>query len=215
MLGVKLASSLNHASIIRLPPDILYLAPSAAKHSTLEIIDGDSRFVTEQRIARLQHDPQQQPSELDRTATSSPLPIDVEATHLIGSPYPDFTNQLDLRTLATPLQLLAHAMTLLEPVRPDYAVAPYMTSLNWPIVFARLRHLCAQIGLCWERREMYVVIFRSRLKEDANRTRLGQLDQESHREACESGGLLKYWFGSCNAERQNLATCKSAYAKVL
>jgi hypothetical protein len=34
------------------------------------------------------------------------------------------------------------------------------------------------------------------------------LDYESHREACESGGLLKYWFGGPSEERRNLATCK-------
>jgi hypothetical protein len=37
---------------------------------------------------------------------------------------------------------------------------------------------------------------------------LYKLDYESHAEACESGGLLKYWFGKADGERRNLATCK-------
>jgi hypothetical protein len=54
----------------------------------------------------------------------------------------------------------------------------------------------------------YVVVFRSQLKPDIDQDRLYLLDYESHREACESGGLLKYWFGKADGERRNLATCE-------
>lgn len=135
--------------------------------------------------------------------------LDLQATHLISSPYSDFTNQLDLQRLGLQDRLFALALTSLAPLRPDYATAPYMSTFNWPIVFAHLRALCAQFGLSWERQEFYLVIFRSQLSRGIDRTRLGELDKESHREACESGGLLKYWFGSCDGEMRNLATCES------
>ncbi|KXL49103.1 hypothetical protein M433DRAFT_62667, partial [Acidomyces richmondensis BFW] len=80
-------------------------------------------------------------------------------------------------------------------------------SFNWPHVFRSLHQLCSWAGFQWQRREFYIVVFRSKLRVDANRARLHELDQKSHEEACASGGLLKYWFGSCDPARRNLATC--------
>ncbi|KAG8628006.1 hypothetical protein KVT40_003879 [Elsinoe batatas] len=132
---------------------------------------------------------------------------DLSASHLITSPYPDFANQTRLTDLSLSCRLLSFALTNMAPVRPDYSTAYYMESFNWDVCFAELRKLCAQTGYRWQRQEFYVVIFRSKLKPDADRTRLGELDQHSHAEACQSGALLKYWFGECNEERRNLATC--------
>ncbi|KAF4555578.1 Hypothetical protein D9617_2g055400 [Elsinoe fawcettii] len=132
---------------------------------------------------------------------------DLAATHLITSPYPDFANQTRLTDLSLSCRLLSFALTNVASTKSDYATAPYMDSFNWDVCFAELRRLCAQTGLRWRRQEFYVVIFRSKLKPDANRTRLGELDQHSHAEACQSGGLLKYWFGDCDEEMRNLATC--------
>ncbi|KAK4618143.1 UPF0643 protein [Fulvia fulva] len=133
--------------------------------------------------------------------------IDLNATHLISSPYPDFENQLRLADVDIPYQLFAFALTALKQIRPDYATAPYLESFNWSEVFALLRTLCKQAGYQWEGRQFYVVIFRSKLQVGIDRERLGLLDQMSHQEACASGGLLKYWFGSTDGERRNLATC--------
>ncbi|KXS19480.1 hypothetical protein M427DRAFT_28932 [Gonapodya prolifera JEL478] len=133
--------------------------------------------------------------------------IDITASHLIASPYPDIANQLRLDDLTLPLRLFAFALTHLQPTRPDYATAPYLESFNWPTVFRSLRAICARVGFRWERREFYLVVFRSQLKQDCDSDVLGNLDQRSHEEACASGGLLKYWFGSTNAEMRNLATC--------
>jgi hypothetical protein len=135
--------------------------------------------------------------------------LDLNALKLISSPYPDIENQLDLPTLPEPSRLFALALTSLSPTRPDYATAPYLESFNWPHVFALLRALTQKAGVQWRRTEFYVVIFRSKLNEVIDREKLGLLDQMSHQEACASGGLLKYWFGSPNGERRNLATCKS------
>lgn len=134
--------------------------------------------------------------------------LDLNASKLISSPYPDIENQLNLPTLPEPSRLFALALTSLSPTRPDYATAPYLESFNWPHVFALLRALSQKANHQWQRTEFYVVIFRSKLNEVIDRERLGLLDQMSHQEACASGGLLKYWFGSPNGERRNLATCK-------
>lgn len=134
--------------------------------------------------------------------------ININAAHLISSPYSDFANQLVLSDLETPCRLFAFALTALKPIREDYATAPYLESFNWPEVFALLRSLCDQTGWEWKRLSFYAVIFRSQLMEGIDRDRLGLLDQKSHEEACASGGLLKYWFGGADKELKNLATCK-------
>lgn len=134
--------------------------------------------------------------------------FDPTISHLISSPYQDIANRLDLRPLALPDRLFAFALTSLESTRPDHATAPYLESFNWPHVFRSLHQLCSWAGFQWQRREFYIVVFRSKLRVDANRARLHELDQKSHEEACASGGLLKYWFGSCDPARRNLATCE-------
>jgi hypothetical protein len=133
--------------------------------------------------------------------------LDLHASHLISSPYPNPENQLSLPTLPEPSRLFALALTALTPTRADYATAPYTSAFNWPAVFALLRALSQKYNHTWQRTEFYVVIFRSKLNEVIDRERLGLLDQKSHEEACQSGGLLKYWFGAPNGERRNLATC--------
>ncbi|KAK5130747.1 hypothetical protein LTR08_001692 [Meristemomyces frigidus] len=192
---------LAHASTV-----LLSGHPQAGKEvrETVEGVALSAIYPATPKVHSIIHRP---PPELEKEVTPLSRTLDPRATHLVSSPYVDFANQLDLRNLDISYRLLAYALTLLEFVRPDYATAPYMTSLDWPAVFARLRGLCAESDLPWERKELYVVIFRSQLKPNADRARLGQLDQESHREACQSGGLLKYWFGSCDAEQRNLATC--------
>ncbi|BAE64203.1 hypothetical protein AFCA_010497 [Aspergillus flavus] len=126
---------------------------------------------------------------------------------LITSPYNDPKHLLDLKTLDTPNQLLAKALTILRPIRDDYATAPYTESFNWQAVFNFLRDLAQTNGYRWETQHFYVVVFRSRLQADIDKQRLHDLDAYSHQEAVASGGLLKYWFGTKDGERRNLATC--------
>ncbi|KAK3676526.1 hypothetical protein LTR78_003802 [Recurvomyces mirabilis] len=133
--------------------------------------------------------------------------FDLEATHVKSSPYDDLTNHLTLRNLDAHSRLFAISLTSLEPVREDYATTPWPEAFNWPTVFTRLRALCQISGVKWQKREFYVVTFRSVRKRNADVDLVSGLDQQSHREACESGGLLKYWFGSCDSEMRNLATC--------
>ena len=130
--------------------------------------------------------------------------------YLIASPYPYPAHQLDLTTVSIPNQLLAKALTILAPISPSYATTSYSECLNWSEVFTHLSQLCTEHNHKWICTEFYVVEFRSRLKaaDQIDGDLLFQLDRESHREATESGGLLKYWFGEPDGERRNLATCE-------
>jgi hypothetical protein len=133
------------------------------------------------------------------------------STLLISAPYNNPGHYLDLSALPLPSSLFAQALTALQPTRPDYATAPYLQVLNFPTILSELRRLCTLTNTHWRRTSFYVVIFRSQLHPGVDQDWLYKLDYESHREACESGGLLKYWFGKAdlseNGERRNLATC--------
>ncbi|OJJ49658.1 hypothetical protein ASPZODRAFT_88998 [Penicilliopsis zonata CBS 506.65] len=126
---------------------------------------------------------------------------------LIASPYNDPLHLLDLDRLDTPNRLLAQALTIFTPSRADYATAGYEESFNWDDVFGLLGELALSETYQWRQQAFYVVTFRSTLKGDADLLRLHELDAHSHQEATASGGLLKYWFGSKDAENRNLATC--------
>lgn len=130
------------------------------------------------------------------------------STNLISSPYNNPGHYLDLTALPLSSSLFAKALTALKPVREDYATIAYTEALNFDAVLSVLRDLSTQAEEEWQEMSFYVVVFRSQLRDDVDQDWLYKLDYESHREACESGGLLKYWFGKSNNERRNLATCK-------
>ncbi|KAH7067585.1 hypothetical protein BKA63DRAFT_424327 [Paraphoma chrysanthemicola] len=130
------------------------------------------------------------------------------SSHLISSPYNNPGHYLDLTTLPLPSLLFAKALTALKPTTPTYATAPYTEALNFDTVLSVLRSLLASYpDYIYPETSFYVVTFRSQLLPTTDNTYLYQLDYESHREACESGGLLKYWFGKSDDEHRNLATC--------
>ena len=160
-----------------------------------------NEFGTQDQSARF-------PDSLQNHQSITPIQQSSTSTVLISSPYLEPTHHLDLTTLDAQSQLFARALAVMEPTGPDYAVADYTTAFNWPTVMAALQHFTAEARQAWTRQSFYTVIFRSRLTLTVDRELLHQLDKESHREATLSGGLLKYWFGTPNAERRNLATCK-------
>ncbi|KAH3951008.1 hypothetical protein HBI56_086010 [Parastagonospora nodorum] len=129
------------------------------------------------------------------------------STLLISSPYNNPGHYLDLANVTTPSLLFAKALTALAPTSSDYATAPYTEALNFDRVFDLLQDLSIESGFSYPETEFYVVVFESKLKAGIDQEWLYKLDYESHREACESGGLLKYWFGKADGERRNLATC--------
>jgi hypothetical protein len=129
---------------------------------------------------------------------------------LISSPYNNPGHYLDLKSLDKANLIFSKALTALKPARVDYATAFYADALNFPTVLELVRNLSKIEHFEWKETSFYVVVFRSKLKEQIDTELLYKLDYESHREACESGGLLKYWFGKPNEEKRNLATCKFA-----
>ena len=128
---------------------------------------------------------------------------------LVSSPYPFPPHLLDLSALTASQSLLAEALGSMEAVRPDYATAPYDAAFNWDTVMDKLRSLASTRNFQWPHQYFYIVVFRSRIPDTSVRAELGRLDEKSHTEANQSGGLLKYWFGVPDAEGRNLATCKT------
>jgi hypothetical protein len=146
---------------------------------------------------------------------------DETSDQLISSPYNNPNHYLNLSDphLSTQSRLFAMSLTCVKPTTPAYATAPYTEALNFDAVLGVLRDLIKIEGTGtkaaaggekyeWKETSFYVVVFRSQLKPAIDNDYLYLLDAESHREACESGGLLKYWFGRADGERRNLATCK-------
>jgi hypothetical protein len=130
---------------------------------------------------------------------------------VISSPYNDPDHLLDLDTLSLQDKILTLALTTMRPILEEYATEDYELSFNWNEILATARALAFSVNHTWTKQEFYVVIFRSQLKDGCDKRLLHDLDKHSHREATLSGGLLKYWFGSCNPDRRNLATCKFCY----
>lgn len=130
------------------------------------------------------------------------------STHLISSPYNEPPHLLDLNRLDIQTRLLSLALTSFKPLRDDYATASYLDSFNWQEVFDLLKAYSEAEGHVWTAQTFYVVEFRSILKAGVDQDYLHALDAYSHQEATTSGGLLKYWFGTKNEKRENLATCK-------
>lgn len=120
---------------------------------------------------------------------------------------------LALSSVSTPYRLFALALTILSPSTNAYATVPYENAFNWTEVMHTLKALASHERCHWPQTEFYVVDFRSQLKAELDRGKLFELDKESHREATQSGGLLKYWFGTPDSERKNLATCMSLIFK--
>ena len=128
---------------------------------------------------------------------------------LVASPYTSWPHLLDLSTLSRPNQLMARALTAFRPVVPEYATAPYIEAFNWDVVIDQLRRLSVlDNSYQWEDQSFYVVVFRSQIPPTTDRSHLGALDEASHAEAMQSGGLMKYWFGTPDSSGRNLATCK-------
>ncbi|KAK3192207.1 hypothetical protein K4F52_001837 [Lecanicillium sp. MT-2017a] len=130
-----------------------------------------------------------------------------EPRHFIQSPYTELKHQLDLATLDYENALFAKALASLDATRDDYATAPYAESFNWDRVLSNLKALVRVYGEPFRESSFYIVAFRSQIKPSTDYSHLGELDKAAHLEAVESGGFLKYWFGSPDPELRNLATC--------
>jgi len=126
---------------------------------------------------------------------------------LVVSPYEEQPHLLDLRTLDTANQLLAKALVGMKSLRSDYATAPYVETFNWSEIVGTVEKLAAASNFAWKEQSFYIVVFRSRIPPTTVYAELGALDKAAHAEATESGGFLKYWFGTPDEAGRNLATC--------
>ncbi|OQV08902.1 hypothetical protein CLAIMM_13111 [Cladophialophora immunda] len=145
---------------------------------------------------------------VEHHSSQTDVEIDPESARwLTVSPYLEPEHLLDLNSVDTPHRLLALASTQLEPASGKYAIVPYEDAFDWSSLMATLKSLAAKEGYRWTRQEFYVVEFRSKLKKNIDIDLLFKLDKQSHVEATQSGGLLKYWYGVPDTDRRNLATC--------
>jgi hypothetical protein len=125
-----------------------------------------------------------------------------------ASPYEEDSHLTDLEPLDVQSQLFALALMTLRNLDDGYQATSYEEALNWSEVKEKLQTLAADAQVKWREQKFYVVEFRSTLKENIDIPLLYSLDKQSHQEAAESGGLLKYWYGTPDSKRRNLATCK-------
>lgn len=127
--------------------------------------------------------------------------------------YKEPAHCLDLSSIDVPCKLLALVLTNLKPSTISYATTLYQDAFNWPEIFQSLKSLSHSYNHKWSKVDFYVIDFRSQLKKQCDRELLFQLDKESHKEAMQSGWLLKYWFGSPDEQLRNRATCKTRRSK--
>lgn len=131
-----------------------------------------------------------------------------EHNYIQTSPYTEQEHLLDLNALTKPHRIMAQALTGMQPLSGQYATMAYKEAFNWEDVVDKVRELSEAEGAGYVFPEMsfYVIVFRSKVPPGVYRPELGDLDKEAHREAVESGWLLKYWFGTADQEGKNLAT---------
>eukprot|EP00850_Spirogloea_muscicola_P004299 SM000018S03664 [mRNA] locus=s18:647436:648545:- [translate_table: standard] len=97
---------------------------------------------------------------------------------------------------------------LLEGLEPtpdalaDALTTPYEDCFLWDRILPELAYYADEVG-----GPLYAVVFRSIRKVEADSEQLYAADAAAHEEAKKSGGLLKYWYGTLNEQRECLATC--------
>jgi len=91
---------------------------------------------------------------------------------------------------------LYEACQQLSPIHPDYATLPIQEGFNWSSSLGDAR---------FER--LYLVVFRSLLRETADLELLYEYDELAHGEASEAGGLVFYFRGVTNERGESLSFC--------
>ena len=82
-----------------------------------------------------------------------------------------------------------------SPKHPDYANLPIQTGFDWS-------HLS---GCAFD--QLYLVVFRSVRRPDADLVLLREHDDRAYEEAMKSGGLLRYFKGQANDRCECLSFC--------
>src|ERR687889_1632106 len=82
------------------------------------------------------------------------------------------------------------------PIYPDYATRPIQDGFSWS---------SSLLGCAFER--LYLVVFRSVRRPDADLELLHEHDDRAYQKALESGGLLRYFKGEANERGECLSFC--------
>jgi hypothetical protein len=82
------------------------------------------------------------------------------------------------------------------PLYPDYATRPIQDGFSWS---------SSLVGCPFDR--LYLVVFRSVRRPNADLELLREHDERAYEEALESGGLLRYFKGDVNERRECLSFC--------
>ena len=91
---------------------------------------------------------------------------------------------------------LHEACRQISPKHPDYATRPIEEGFSWASSLA---------GCRFDR--LYLVVFRSVRRPDADLDLLRERDDRAYAEAVESGGLLRYFKGHANEGGECLSFC--------
>ena len=96
----------------------------------------------------------------------------------------------------TQFDVARRAFDHLEPIRDDYALVPIQDGFNW--------EACAS-GIHVP--ELYLVVFRSVRREDADLVMLKEFDDRAFEDAQRAPGFLFYFKGQITPERECLSFC--------
>ena len=97
---------------------------------------------------------------------------------------------------AKEIQILHRACQQIYPTYPDYVTRPIQDGFSWS---------SSLLGCAFER--LYLVVFRSVRRPDADLELLREHDDRAYQKALESGGLLRYFKGEANEQRECLSFC--------
>jgi hypothetical protein len=97
---------------------------------------------------------------------------------------------------AKEIELVHAACQQICPIYPDYATRPVQDGFSWS---------SSLLGCAFER--LYLVVFRSVRRPSADLDLLREHDDRAYEKALESGGLLRYFKGEANKQRECLSFC--------
>jgi hypothetical protein len=94
------------------------------------------------------------------------------------------------------IEVVHRACQQICPIYPDYATRPVQDGFSWS----------SSLASCTFER-LYLVVFRSVRRPSADLDLLREHDDRAYEQALESGGLLRYFKGEANEERECLSFC--------
>src|SRR5215216_2930990 len=94
------------------------------------------------------------------------------------------------------IEVVHRACQQISPISPDYATRPVQDGFSWSSSLA---------GCAFER--LYLVVFRSIRRPSVDLDLLREHDDRAYEKALESGGLLRYFKGEANEQRECLSFC--------